>query len=355
MQSRAQQIRDHALTLGLNAVGIAPAAEARHGAGLRRWLDAGYHGEMRWLANRLERRLDPREVVPNARSVIMVAVQYFTEEPPAHLWQDPMRGRVARYAWGPDYHDRLLPALMKLANWLRTSLAPHAATRAYVDTGPLLERTWSAEAGLGFIGRNTLLIRPSAGSYLFLGGIITDLELDYDTPATDDGATLGNSNCGQCQRCLNACPTQAFPAPYTLDSNRCISYLTIELKTAIPEPLRPLMENWIFGCDACQQVCPWVRRYSTPADQPFLAFDAARFAPDLIELMTMDNATFRARYKGTPLLRTKRRGLLRNAAVALGNARNPDALPVLRKACADPEPLIRTHAEWAIRHIQEQT
>lgn len=348
-----ERIREKAIALGCDLVGIAPADEARHVAGFREWIDAGYQGEMTWLARNQSRRTDPRHVVPNARSVVMVGFSYFAENPPDALWNDPARGRVARYAWGPDYHDVLLPRLMALSQFIKQEAPGSAQCRAYVDTGPLLERTWAAEAGLGFIGKNSLLISPEHGSFLFLGGIITDVALDYDAPAEDEGATLGKGNCGSCRRCLTVCPTHAFPAPYILNSNRCISYLTIELKGSIPDTLRPKMGNWIYGCDECQTVCPWVRRFSKPAPDRFLSFDSARFAPELMELMTLDDEGFRKRYKGTPLTRTKRRGLLRNAAVALGNARDPSALPVLRTALNDAEPLIREHAAWAIRRIEE--
>jgi epoxyqueuosine reductase len=342
-------IVEQAEGLGFDLVGVAAAGQAPHADGFRAWIDQGYAGEMTWLARNQQRRLEPAQVVPGARSVVMVGLRYFVEDPPAALWNDPLRGRVARYAWGPDYHDQLLPRLMQLANFLK---AEGGACRAYVDTGPLLERSWAAQAGLGFIGKNSLLINPELGSYLFLGGLITDLVLEPDEPATADGAMLGKGQCGACQRCLQVCPTHAFPAPYILDSRRCISYLTIELKGAIPEPLRDKMGSWIYGCDACQECCPWVRRFSASRPDRFLAFDAERFAPDLMELMTLDAAAFRERYRRTPLVRTKRRGLLRNAAVALGNAGEREALPVLRRALDDPEALIREHAAWAIARIE---
>lgn len=355
MKLNREDVRNHALELGFDAVGFVAAREARHALPFRKWLEAGYQAEMHWLSRNVERRLNPAEVVPNARSVIMVAVHYFVEQPPAELWDDPLRGRVARYAWGKDYHDVILPKLMALADWLRAQTPETSQTRAYVDTGPLLERTWAADAGLGFIGKNSLLIRPGYGSYCFLGGIITTLDIEPDEPATQEGAVLGKGECGSCTRCLNICPTHAFPAPYIVDSKRCISYLTIEHKGAIPEALRDKMGNWIYGCDACQEVCPWVRQYTTPSSEHFLAFDAERFAPYLPDLVRLDDEGFRARYRGTPLKRTKRRGLLRNAAIALGNSGLPEALPALRHAANDPEPLIAEHAVWAIKRIEATT
>lgn len=345
-------VRERAIDLGFDLVGIAPAGPAPHAAALTDWLASGFQAEMAWMGRNADRRCDPRQVVPGARSVIMAGFHYFVEDPPADLWNHPLRGRVARYAWGPDYHDQLLPRLRTLAAELET-MVPGTRHRAYVDTGPLLERPWAAEAGLGFIGRHSLLIAPRAGSYFVLGGIITDVELDYDAPATHQGARQGVYDCGQCRRCLDICPTRAIRAPYVVDSNRCISYLTIEHKGHIPEALRGRMGNWIFGCDACQEICPWVRQYAQGRSDRFTAFDAQRFAPDLLELMTLDAAAFRERYRGTPLIRTKRRGLLRNAAIALGNAGDKSALPVLRRAVQDEEEMVRVHAAWAIQQIEE--
>jgi epoxyqueuosine reductase len=243
-----------------------------------------------------------------------------------------------------------------------------------VDTGPVLERDFAAQAGLGFIGKNTCLINPGIGSYLFLGELLVGLELDYDEPASEGGArilrqpgpepTTGRSRgrpagparprvgtCGACTRCLEACPTGAFPAPYVLDSNRCISYLTIELKGSIPVGLRPLMGNWIFGCDECQSVCPWPRRFAQPSRQEFLRFDPERVAPKLLDLIDLTDEKFGTRFKTTPLWRAKRRGLLRNVAVALGNWGDAQAAPALRRSLDDPEPLIREHAAWALARI----
>jgi epoxyqueuosine reductase len=315
---------------------------------------------MQWLARDPERREDLRRVLPGARSVVVVGLSYFVLDPPEELWHDPARGRIARYAWGLDYHEVMLPRLQQLAGFIQQE-AGGAGTRAYVDTGPVLERDHAARAGLGFIGKNSLLIHPGLGSYLFLGEILVDAELDYDEPSPDGGATCrvgppGRSKvsgtCGNCTRCLDVCPTHALPAPYVLDSNRCISYLTIELKGSIPLELRPLLGNWVFGCDECQSICPWVRRYARPTRQNFLRYDPELVAPSLIDLMSLDEAGFRARFRGTPISRAKRRGLLRNVAVALGNWGSPAALPVLERALQDPEPLIREHAAWAVERIR---
>jgi epoxyqueuosine reductase len=234
----------------------------------------------------------------------------------------------------------------------------------------VLERDFAAQAGLGFIGKNTCLINPALGSYLFLGEILVDVELDFDQPATDSGARIEISahaenrmasaplgkrrvgTCGVCTRCLTACPTHAFPAPYVLDGNRCISYLTIEHKGSIPLSLRPLMGNWIFGCDECQMICPWPRRFAQPTQADFLRFEPGLAAPRLLDLINLNDDQFRARFKRTPLWRAKRRGLLRNVAVALGNWGDERAIPALRQALKDPEPMVREHATWALSQIQ---
>ena len=226
----------------------------------------------------------------------------------------------------------------------------------------MLERAWAARAGVGFIGKNSLLINPAYGSLVFLGEILTTAELEPSLSADDKGASLrfedsfGNektATCGACQRCLTVCPTHAFPAPYVLDSQRCISYLTIELKGSIPVDLRPKMGNWIYGCDACQSICPWVHRYSKPNERPFLEYDVELVAPRLLELMQLDDEAFRKRFRKTPMKRTKRRGLLRNAAVALGNWGSVEAQAVLERAVKEEESLIAEHAAWALAQIQK--
>ncbi|NJN97038.1 MAG: tRNA epoxyqueuosine(34) reductase QueG [Anaerolineales bacterium] len=347
------------IQLGFDLIGIAPLARA-HAEAFQRWLAQGYAAGMQWLAREPERRTDLRQILPEAQSVVVVGLSYFSLNPPPELWHDPSRGRIARYAWGLDYHEVMLPRLRELGDFVEKEAGCTLNRRAYVDTGPILERDFAAQAGLGFIGKNTLLINPGLGSYLFLGEILVDMELEYDEPAPDGGAICqigspGESKrlgtCGACTRCLTICPTHAFPAPYILDSNRCISYLTIELKDSIPLELRPLLGNWIFGCDECQEICPWVRRYSQPTREPFLGDDPELAIPKLLDLMRLDEAGFRARFKGTPLFRPKRRGLLRNVAVALGNWGSPEALPVLEWSLQDSEPLIREHAAWAIEQI----
>jgi epoxyqueuosine reductase len=341
----SQRLTEKAYELGFDLIGIAPANRAPHADAYQRWLAQGYAGEMGWLAREPERRADPRLVLPGVEAVLVVGLSYFALNPPAHLWADPARGRVARYAWGPDYHHLMLPRLHALGDFAEKEARQVVNRRVYVDTGPILERDIAAQAGLGFIGKNTLLIRPGLGSYLFLGEILLDVTLEYET-LNETGT------CGRCARCLNACPTQALVAPYTLDSRRCLSYLTIEHRGAIPLEVRPLLGNWIFGCDACQEICPWVRRYAQPPAQPLFQYNPDIAAPRLLEVMALNEAGFRARFGHTPLARAQRRGLLRNVAVALGNGGRAESLPVLQQALADPEPLIQEHAAWAIAQIK---
>ncbi len=330
--------------LGFDLVGIAEAAPPPHAAALDPWLQAGHAGEMAYLAKNAVRRADPREAVPGSRSIIVCGVHYRAAEPDPEQWNDPSRGQIARYAWGDDYHDILLPKLRTLQTWLEERVGRAEIGRSYVDTGPVLERPVGVMAGLGFQGKNTLLIHPRQGSWFFLGEILVDVALVFDAPQSVGG-------CGGCTRCLRACPTNAFVGPHVLDARRCISYLTIELKGPIPRELRPLMGNHIYGCDVCQEVCPWNVRWGQLTQEPSFAPRADIVAPELISLMALDDEQFRARFKGSPIKRTKRRGLLRNVAVALGNWGDPRAVPVLIRALGDHEPLIRGHAAWALGRI----
>lgn len=339
----AEAIRAKALAVGFDAVGFAPATPSARRAEFERWLAAGMNAGMAWLARDPARRTDPELVQPGVRCIVSVGLSYFVEDPPATCWNDPTRGRVARYAWGRDYHDVLLPMLEELAAFVRAEAGEEAISRCYVDTGPLGEREIAERAGLGYIGKNTLLISRGHGSYLLLGEIL--LTIDPGLPP----APPPQGTCGNCSRCQTACPTHAFPSPYVLDSRLCISYLTIENKGEIPLELRPKLGNWIFGCDECQTVCPWVRQFRKPGRQGFLRFDPDFAAPRLADLLALDDAGFKARFAGTPLLRPKRRGLLRNACVAAGNSRDPSLRPALEKLLADPEPLLRDHAAWALQ------
>jgi epoxyqueuosine reductase len=349
IETRASVIRERAIAAGFDLVGFAPVRQPAPGApAFLDWLAAGHHGEMAYLArsDAVEKRLDPDKLLPGVQTALMLGVSYESLAVPAHILHDPMRGRIARYAWGADYHEALTPALRAFG----ASLAD--GTRGYVDTGPVLERGWAERAGLGFIGKNTCLITRDRGSFVFLGAVLLPFEVMDDAPA----AYTPRLTCGSCTRCLDACPTAAFPAPGVLDARRCISYLTIELKDEIPEALRPRMGNWVFGCDICQDVCPYVRRFSRPSMSPlagaFRPLDLDSVAPPLEVLLNLDTAQFRAKFAKTPLVRAKRRGLLRNACVAAGNARSRQLLPALSRLANDDEVLIRTHAAWAIMQIE---
>lgn len=335
-----KQVADFARGLGLQgcaavAVGESPELRAR----LNQWLDTGCHGDMAWMAYDPDRRADPRRVLAGARTIISCTLNYYT---PHAQTDDPARGRISRYAWGDDYHDVMLPKLKQLAAFLR-ALDPAAESLCYVDTGPVMEKPWAVRAGLGWQGKHTNLIHPEHGSWCFVGEMITTSGL---RPQDDKRA-----GCGTCTRCIDICPTRAITKPYHLDARRCISYLTIEHKGPIPEELRSLLGNHIYGCDLCQEVCPW-NRFATPTPEPVFQPRDGNLNPELIQLLAMTDEDFRTRFKNSPIKRIKRARFLRNVAVALGNSGDSAAIPALQQACTDPEPLVREHAEWALRQIR---
>ncbi len=344
----AEAVRQHAAALGFDQVGIIPATPSPTLDAYLRWIEAGMHGAMGYLArpDRIARRRDLSVIVPGVQSLIVVALEYGTRAVPEEVLSDPRRGRISNYAWGRDYHDLMLPRLEQLAGWLREHAGGAIASRAYVDTGAILERSHAQQAGLGFIGKNTMLIHSRRGSYRFLGELLTTLAFDvYDAPHR---ATM----CGTCTRCLTACPTGALPAPYQLDARRCISYLTIELKGAIPPELRPLMGNWVYGCDVCQEVCPFTRFVQPAAEPAFYPIEIDRAAPPLTDLLALDDAAFQVRFAGTPIARIRRERLVRNACVAAGNSGLAEFTPVLeRLAASDGSPLVREHAAWALARL----
>lgn len=347
-------IRQRALELGFDDCRITSGAAPASAGKLQDWLAQQHHGGMEWLQRNAEKRADPQKVLPGAQSVICLAVSYVTSDecrvtsdktpPPAsrHLSPATRHGLIARYARFDDYHDVLAEKLKALTDFVN-QLAPDTRSLWYVDTGPVLERDFAQRAGMGFVGKHTNLISRRLGNWIFLAEILTTLELEPDAPE--------ENHCGKCTRCITACPTQAITAPFTLDARKCISYLTIELKGAIPAELRPLIGNRIYGCDDCLAACPW-NRFSREGNlmQPHARRDLQ--APDLLELLSLNDAQFKARFAGSPILRTKRRGLLRNVCVALGNIGDESTLPALEQAAADPEPLIAEHARWAMEQIQ---
>ncbi len=326
--------------VGFDLVGIARADAPRELAFFAEWVARGYAGEMAYLTSQVARRRDLRTAFPWARSVIAVGLQYDTPHPYSTEARGD-RGWIARYAWGDDYHEVMKTMLDRLVDGLRGEAGPFAA-RTYVDTGPIVERAYAAAAGLGAWGKNTCLLHPEHGSWFFLGEAVTDLDLPADAPQPD--------LCGSCTACLEACPTGALPAPYVLDSRRCISYLTIEVKGDIPEAQRPDLGRHVFGCDICQDVCPWNRKRRR-AGGPGFAPRPGLESPDLADLASLDAAAFRERFRASPLKRARRRGLLRNVAVALGNSGDPARRPLLESLAGDEDPLIREHALWALRRL----
>ena len=341
-----ERICDRARDLGFDLAGVAPTHPAPHFDAYHAWLARGYHGEMGYLArpDRVERRKDPAKILPGARSIICVGLNYYPGPLPPDIKRDPSRGLISNYAWGADYHSLMLGRLEELATFVSAEAGREVGQRAYVDTGPVLERSYAALAGLGFTAKNTCLIHPRMGSWLFLGVILLDVALE-PVPGSI------SASCGTCTRCLDACPTGALIAPYVLDARRCISYLTIELKGSIPRELRPLMGNRIYGCDVCQTVCPWQRFAEPTSEATFRSGKPDRVAPLLLDLIEMSEGAFSQQYKGTPILRTGRGRLLRNAAVALGNWGSEEAVPTLTSALTDAEPLVREHAAWALERI----
>ena len=338
--SHAARAKALALECGFDLAGIALADAPRELAGFGEWVARGYAGEMAYLTSQVARRSDLRAAFPWARSVLCVALQYDTPHP--YSTQAPLeKGWISRYAWGDDYHEVMQAMLDRLLLRWREAAGPFEA-RAYVDTGPIVERAFAAAAGLGSWGKNTCLLHPEHGSWFFLGEIVSELDLPGDQSRADI--------CGSCTACLDACPTGALRAPYTLDATRCISYLTIELKGPIAEEQRPGVGRHVFGCDICQDVCPWNRKRRRHGGAAFEPREGA-LAPDLAGLAALDVEGFRRRFRASPLQRAKRRGLLRNVAVALANTRNRSHVPALEPLADDPDPVVREHARWALRRL----
>jgi epoxyqueuosine reductase len=356
---------------GFTLFGVAPATDADGFGRFGDWLDRGFAGEMTYLHKYREHRRHPRAVVAQVRSVVMLGLEYSsgmggvgsgvsesaeadTPDPTPHT-----RGRVAAYAHGPDYHRFIWDKLNELSAWL-TAEVPGSFTHGTCDSAPLLERDFARRAGLGWFGKNTMLINKRRGSFFFLAALCTTVELPADPPHTA-------SHCGTCTACLDACPTKAFPEPGVLDATKCISYLTIELRGAIPLELREPMGNWLFGCDVCQDVCPWNRHVTSPPSRGRVASGASREGgenlfpsnPDLatldpVELLGLSNDAFDRRFAGTSLLRARRTGLLRNAAIVLGNVGDERALPALEKAMTDSDEVIAETAAWAAGRIRSR-
>lgn len=303
---RARAVKARAAELGFDACGIAEAGPVDPEDRLGQWLRAGYHADMDWMARTRNVRQDPRHKMPGARSIVVVARNYYQPGPdPA-----PGRGKVARYAWGRDYHKVLRKPLIALARFL-DAFGVETPSYASVDSGPVMERAWAERAGVGWVGKNSLVLRRDIGSWFFLGTVITEVSLAPDAPVTE--------HCGTCRACLDACPTDAIVADGVVDSNRCISYQTIENREEIPSQLHSQLAGWVFGCDICQDVCPW-NRFARPTTEPGFAARSGQTNPDLDELLKLDERRFDARFAGTAIRRAKWRGMVRNARIALRNA-----------------------------------
>lgn len=340
MTALETQIHAHARTLGFTLCGFARLAPLPREQFFPDWLAQGHAGEMSYLAREPQRRLNPSLPFPEARSVICLGYPYSPPKVPSLDWRQELRGRVAAYAAGPDYHEVIGEKLQRFISFL-TDLRPGIWARPYVDTGPLLEREWAYRSGLGWFGKNTMLLHKRAGSWFFLAEILVNLELE--------GEGIPSAHCGKCTRCLTDCPTGALEEGYILKAPLCISYLTIEHRGPIPHELRPQLGNWIFGCDVCQEVCPWNEKFGRPRDDLVEVL-----FPSLPTLLALDEAAFRSRFRTSAIWRTKRRGLLRNVAVVLGNSQNPQAITPLRAALRDPESLVRGHAAWALGQFPEK-
>jgi epoxyqueuosine reductase len=379
--SLTQAIKAEARRLGFQLAGVTTPDPPPHFAFFQDWLAAGREGEMAYLAaeRSRQRRADPRLILSECRSILVLGIRYpapETEEtgpdhPSASLRMtsagsgegpetevgnsepDQILGRVASYAWGADYHEALPERLQALVTFIEAQVGQPVPNRWYTDTGPILERDLAQRAGLGWIGKNTCLIHPGLGSYFLLAEVLLGIDLEPDTPFESD-------HCGSCTRCIEACPTGCILPDRTLDATRCISYLTIELKGPIPQELRPQIDGWVFGCDICQQVCPWNLRFAGPEGDPEFAPRPPAPRPALIQELTLTSEEFNRRFSlsrrsRSPVKRAKRRGYLRNVAVALGNSRSPAAVQALSRAMeGDEEPLVRGHAAWALGRIGGQ-
>jgi epoxyqueuosine reductase len=339
-----EKIRQRALELGFDDCRFTTAAAPASAGQFQNWLAGKQHGEMTWLERSVPKRSDPQKVLSGAKSVITLAASYEIENLKSEI-RNPKSGLIARYARFDDYHDVLGKQLSQLTGFVNRLGGAETRSLWHVDTGPLLERDFAQRTGLGFVGKHTNLISRRFGNWILVGEIITTLELEPEAPE--------KNRCGSCARCIEACPTHAITAPFQLDARRCISYLTIELKGPIPTELRPAIGNHIFGCDDCLTVCPW-NRFARKGKLMKAHARKELAEPDLIELLQLDEAGFKSRFAGTPILRAKRRGLLRNVCVALGNVGDDSALPALRKAAQDFEPLIAGHAQWAMERIKSR-
>jgi epoxyqueuosine reductase len=344
MESLTAQAKAEATRLGFHLVGVTTTEPPASIGIYESWLADGYHGDMAYLESERarQRRSDPRQILPECQSILVLGIHYFPQNTTP---LKPGLGKIASYAWNEDYHEVLIPRLRALVAFLEAETGQPIPNRWYTDTGPILERDLAQRAGLGWIGKNSMLIHPGAGSYFLLSEILLGIPLKPDIPFTTD-------HCGSCTRCIDACPTACITPNRTLDARRCLSYLTIEHKGATPIPLRSHQGNWVFGCDICQQVCPWNLRFAPTEGDLAFAHQPGFIPVELSNELTLSPEEFNRKFKHSPVKRAKRRGYLRNAAVALGNAKDQKAIKALTKVLLEEaEPLVRRHAAWALGQI----
>ncbi len=337
-EALTSRIRAEARRLGFFKVGVAPAGALPENRRFETWLAQDMHGEMAYMKRQSEKRRNPSLVLEGVRSIVVLAMNYHSEESPA---ESPLKGKISRYAWGSDYHPLMKGRLDSLMTFIRRE-EPQARGLCYVDTGPVMEKVWGAQSSIGWIGKHSNLISRDQGSWFFIGVILLNLELAYDRESRD--------YCGTCSRCIAACPTGAIVAPYVVDARLCISYLTIELRGPIPPDLRPLIGNRIYGCDDCQEVCPW-NRFAIKTDEAAFFPRPGNVLPDLLPLVDLSVEDFNRRFENSPIRRAKRDGFVRNVVVALGNSHAAEAVPALARAVHDYSPLVRRHAAWALGQI----
>ncbi len=332
------RIRREAERLGFFRMGCVAAGPLPRSESFDSWLNKGMHGEMAYMHRQAPKRRSPRLVLEAVKSILVLARNYHTGHP---LDENPLFGKISRYAWGDDYHTILMDDLRALESFI-TREVPGSRAISYVDTGPIMEKVWGASSALGWMGKHTNLISREQGSWFFVGVILLDIELEYDVPEPD--------RCGSCVRCIDACPTGAIVAPYIVDARLCISYLTIELKGKVPAPLRPLIGNRIYGCDDCQEVCPW-NGFAVSSREPGFQPREGNYSPELGPLVDITPDEFTSRFRNSPIRRVKRDGFVRNVVIALGNSRDERAVPPLSRALRDRSPLVRAHAVWAMTQI----
>ncbi|MCZ6670610.1 MAG: tRNA epoxyqueuosine(34) reductase QueG [Acidobacteria bacterium] len=341
MTQLSRQIREEARRLGFLRIGFAAAGKSEAATGLRAWLERGYQGTMDWMGRDPAQRTDPRRLFPDARTVISVAMSYHSGEEPS---ADPLEGAISRYAWGGDYHELLRERMQLLLAFIQKQ-SRGARGKLCVDSSPIHEKAWAARSGVGWQGKHSNTIVKGAGCWIFLGEILVNRRLINDAPALD--------HCGSCTRCIDVCPTVAIVEPYVVDSRLCISYLTIELRGPIPEPLRASLGNRIFGCDDCLDVCPWNRFQKPTPEKRFLPRPENR-NPGLGDLANLTAEEFRERFRGSPVQRARYDGFLRNVAVALGNSASGKAVVPLKRLLHHDSPLVRSHAAWALGRLSAE-